>query len=202
MIGGDVDDRRRFGSQQVPAAMLPGTSAPSAATTTRSDGMRADVDVAPGCAAPRSTTAASGLDGGELALELGGRAGRVQRHGDGADAEDGQVAHDEPEAVVVDDRDPVALADAVGEDAAARPSDHVAELAVRGRLVPADDRHVVGVVALCDLSKIHRADAPLRVIDTPSSARGYLSVMGRPHAGHRNETSPCHDTEVRCASAR
>ena len=49
-----------------------------------------------------------GADSGELARELDGRAGGVERHGDQPGAERREVGLDEVPVVAADDRDPVA----------------------------------------------------------------------------------------------
>ena len=74
-----------------------------------------------------------GVDGGQLALQLGRRARRVQRHDDGAEADDGEVGDDERVAVAADEGDAVAVADAEAGQAAAQAARLVAQLAVGDR---------------------------------------------------------------------
>ena len=67
-------------------------------------------------------------------LDLRCRAQRVERHGHGAGAEDGQVRHHEVPVVGGDDRHPVAGLDAQPDEPAPQAGDLVAQLAVGGRV--------------------------------------------------------------------
>ena len=97
----------------------------------------------------------SGADRRELALELGGRAERVERDRDEAGAEHGQVRHHEVPVVGADDRDPVAGLEPEADQPAPERRDLRAQLAVGRRAAPADQGDGVVGVGLDDRRQVH-----------------------------------------------
>ena len=97
--------------------------------------------------------------GGQLALDLGRGALRVQRDGDGPGAEHGQVRRDEIPVVGGQDRHPVTRRDPSGGEGAAHARHLLAQLAVVGHPSPADQRGAVGVVSLDDGGQVHAGDS-------------------------------------------
>ena len=79
-----------------------------------------------------------GVDDGQLLLQLGRRARRVERDGDGAEADHGQVGDDERVAVAAGQGDAVAVADAEARQPAAQRRGPRRQLVVGDRLVAAD----------------------------------------------------------------
>ena len=121
--GVDVGDRQRVGGEQLVerdgAVDGVAVDGDDVAHGRQRDAVDGRATPPPRCGR-RST--ATGADGRELALELGRRARRVERHDDGTEADDGEVGDDEGVPVAADQRDPVAVADAEPGEAAAQPA--------------------------------------------------------------------------------
>ena len=96
-----------------------------------------------------------GADDGQLAGDLRRRARRVERDGDGAETGRGQVRGDEEPTVAAQQGDTVAAADAEAGEAAAEVGDLIAQRAIGGRPVPADDRYVIVRMAVDDGRDVH-----------------------------------------------
>ena len=94
------------------------------------------VDVSPARAAGRADDHGDGLDRGELALELGCGAQRVEGDDDAADAEHGQVRDDEGRVVRAQESDPIVRAEPERRQAAPERRDLLTEGAVGRRRVP------------------------------------------------------------------
>ncbi len=129
-------------------------------------------------------------DRGDLTLELGRRALRVQRHGDSAESEDGKVRLDEVQPVAAQQGDSIAaVRHRVGPShrAHGRP---VAQLAVAGLDTATDDRHVVGRVPLDDACEIHAALQPEQADDTCRQDQQQEKGQGeRGRRAHRRQPS-------------
>ena len=139
------------------AAVASGISALSAATTVRSDGTDVPVDVTPRRRPRAIDHHGDGPDRGDLGGQFVGRAGRIERHGYGADAERCQVGDDERHAIAAHDGDAISVGDPAGEQPTACPGDVIGQFAVRRRAVAADDRDVAGIVAVDDRRQVHAA---------------------------------------------
>ena len=154
VVGLDVGDGNRLGGQQ-----LVDRDGPVARIAVDRDHVadgaeRRHVDVAPrGCRAAVDDDA-DDVDGVELVLQLGRRARRVQRHCHRAHPDEGEVGDHERVAVAADDGDAVAVGDAESGQATAQPVDALGQLSVGDRLVAADQRGPLRVVALDDASDV------------------------------------------------
>jgi len=124
------------------------------------------------------------LDEPQLPPQLGGGALGVERHGDGARPQHGEVGGDEARGVAGEDRDPVAGADAPLDQRAPGPGHLVAQLAVGRDGVPADQRGPVGRVALDQRRQVHAA-ASLAGPGRRRLAVGRVSGPGRRAGGPR-----------------
>ena len=112
------------------AGMASGISALSAAMTVRSDGTDSRSTSRQAAAPERSTTTATAPDRGDLGGQFVGRTGRIERHGDGTDAERRQVGDDERHAIAAHDGDAISVGDPAGEQATACPGDEIGQFAV------------------------------------------------------------------------
>ena len=148
VVGGTVDQRGRIGGEEVghvDVALVAGD--------------RGGVDVVGHLAGGRADQRELHAGDGQLALDLGGGALRVQRDGDGAHAEHRQVGRHEVPVVGGQDRHPVARRHPPGDEGAAHVRHLVAERAVGGLPPAAHQRAAVGVVPFDDGRQVHAGDS-------------------------------------------
>ena len=105
-----------------------------------------------------------GAHGAYFPLDLGRRAGGVERHGDGAEAQRGEVGDHELATVGAHERDAVAFGDAECSESAANMADLLAQFAVGRRLTAVDDCHPIRVVRVDDVREIHDDSPSVRML--------------------------------------
>ncbi len=136
VIGLDVDGRHRLGRQEIiERDLVVGDITLGSDHRAQRRHPRA-VDVRPGGRSRRPDQCRHRFDDGELALDLGCRARRVERDDHGAEAHDREERHDEIPVVGAQHGDPVAGRDALGGEPTTHPFDLVAEFAVRRLAIP------------------------------------------------------------------
>ncbi len=110
-----------------------------------------------------------GVHHGQFTLEFGRRAGRVQRHGDGAETDRGEVRHHEVPTVAAEQGDGVAAGHAECRQATAHRRHLIAQGAVRRRPTTADQCHGLRVVSLDDVGQVHVSHTPGGRLYSPAS---------------------------------
>ena len=147
----------------------------------------------------------------DLGFELRSGAQRIERHGDRAETEGREVGDDEVGGVAAEQDHPVALADTHRGQPAAQAVDLVAQLAVRDRLVPEDQRGPIGVVSVENARKVHlfphrspaRRLVPTKPENDTSGALGPGRTANVEFAIRLGRSSPCRSgVAVRFAAAR
>jgi hypothetical protein len=112
-----------------------------------------------------------GLDDGQLLLELGARARRVERHRDGAEADDREVRHDEVPVVAAQDGDAITRSDAEAGQPAAHPGHLVAQVAIGRLAVSRDQRDDIVRVTVEHRRDVHPSSPTASIVARWSSAR-------------------------------